>query len=76
MWRLTLRLGGREGRKVIREVVQNSGTLEITKGDDAAPVASSPSAYCCFVCRFSQSCDCWRSPRSPNYRVTSSKLRW
>jgi len=26
---------------------------------------------CCFVCRFSQSCDDRRSPRSPNHRVTS-----
>src|SRR5439155_2684827 len=32
-----------------------------TKGDDAAPVASSPSAYCCFVCRFSQFCAYQRS---------------
>ena len=28
---------------------------KITKGNDAAPVAPFPSAYCCcFVCRFSQ----------------------
>src|SRR5262245_11342313 len=49
-----------------------SRTRKNTKGDDAAPVASSPSAfYCCFVCHFSQSCVVWRSPRSPNHRVTS-----
>ena len=40
------------------------------KGMTQPPLPHPLQLLFCFVCRFSQSCDDWQSPRSPGHRVT------